>query len=49
MIWEVAWEEISARGAIVSKRKAFRSEKARDAFIGRLVEKDGFWRILGIR
>jgi len=45
-MFELAWQEITARGIIKTKRKSFRTMEARDRFIDRLHEKDGFWQIL---
>lgn len=47
-VFEVAWHEIDRKGLIVSKRKAFASSAARERFIGKLVEKDSFFRILAL-
>ena len=48
-MFEVAWKEITAKGRIVCKRKAFKSESALEAFIDCLIEKDTFYEITGYR
>ena len=47
-VFEVVWHEIDRKGLIVSKRKAFASSAARERFIGKLAEKDSFFRILAL-
>lgn len=41
-MYEIAWKEITARGRIVCKRRAFRSESARETYIDQLVQKDSY-------
>lgn len=48
-MFEVVWQEFNRGGAIVTKRKAFRTKAGLDRFIKRLYEKDNFWQILGTR
>ena len=48
-MYEIAWKEITARGRIVCKRKAFRSECARETYIDQLIQKDSFYEIIGLR
>ena len=48
-MFEVSWQEIKATGMIVTKRKAFKTEKALDKFVEKLFDKDSFYRILGTR
>ena len=48
-MFEVAWKEINSKYRIVCKRKAFKSASALEAFIDRLVEKDSFYEIVGLR
>lgn len=45
-MYEAAWQEINNKGAIVSKRKTFKTEAALEKFIANLFKKDGFHRIL---
>lgn len=47
-MYEVAWQEITKTGSIVSKRKSFKTAEAREKFIDRLAEKDSFYRVLAI-
>ena len=47
--FEVCWQEINARGKIVTKRKSFKTEKAFNRFVEKLFEKDGFLQILAYR
>ena len=44
--FEIAWEEITRSGNIVTKRRAFKTPEARENFIDKLIEKDSFYRIL---
>ena len=48
-MYEIAWKEITARGRIVCKRRAFRSESARETYIDQLIQKDSFYEIVGLR
>ena len=48
-MYEIAWKEITTRGRIVCKRRAFRSESARETYIDQLVQKDSFYEIIGLR
>ena len=49
-IWfEVAWKEITAKGRIVCKRRAFKSDTARETYIDQLIQKDSFYEIVGLR
>ena len=48
-MFEVAWREITAKGRIVCKRRAFKSESARETYIDQLIEKDSFFEIIGLR
>ena len=45
-MYEVAWQEINSKDAIVSKRKAFKTEAALEKFVEKLYEKDSFYQIL---
>ena len=48
-MFEVVWQEFNRRDAVVTKRKAFRTEAALDKFIDKLHEKDNFWQVLAYR
>ena len=48
-MYEIAWKEITTRGRIVCKRRAFRSESARETYIDQLIQKDSFYEIVGLR
>ena len=48
-MFEVAWKEINSKYRIVCKRKAFKSESAREIYIDQLIQKDSFYEIIGIR
>ena len=48
-MYEIAWMEVNSKEHIVSKRKAFKTEAARERFIEKLFEKDSFLRIIAIR
>lgn len=48
-MYEIAWREITAKGHIVCKRRAFKSESARETYIDQLIQKDSFYEIVGIR
>ena len=43
---EVTWNEINRKDQIVAKRKSFKTSKAMEKFIEKLVEKDNFYGIL---
>ena len=49
MMFEVAWQEFNKSDRIVTKRKAFKTEAARDSFVEKLYEKDNFYSLIGIR
>lgn len=44
-MFEIAWKEITARGRIVCKRRAFKSDIARETYIDQLIQKDSFYEI----
>lgn len=46
-MYELAWQEIDRKGNIISKRRAFKSSRARTAFAEKLLEKSSFYRTLG--
>lgn len=48
-MFEVAWQEFNKADRLVTKRKAFKTEEAREKFINKLVEKDNFHTILAYR
>lgn len=48
-MFEIAWMEFNARGQLVSKRKAFKSEWSRDSFTAKLFGKESFYKIIAIR
>ena len=48
-MWEIAWQEWSGSGRLVSKRRAFKTEAALDRFLVKLEEKDSFHCIIGYR
>ena len=48
-MFEIAWREITAKGRIVCKHRAFKSESAREIYIDRLIQRDSFYEIVGIR
>ena len=48
-MYEVAWREINRKGEFVVKRKSFASAKARERFIEKLMEKDSFDCLFGVR
>jgi len=48
-MYEVAWQEINKNFQIVTKRKSFKTEAARDRFVDKLFEKDNFYSLIGIR
>lgn len=45
-MYELAWQEIDRKGYIINKRKAFKSSRARTAFVEKLLEKNSFYRTL---
>lgn len=45
-MFEIAYQIISKSGQIVTRRKEFKTEAARDRFVQKLVEKDDFYQIL---
>lgn len=49
MTFEVAWQEINAKGRIVTKRKCFDSEAKLNRFVEKLFQKDNFVQVLGYR
>ena len=48
-MFEVAWMEFNKSDRLVSKRKSFNTEPARDRFIERLYEKANFYQVLAVR
>ena len=42
---EIVWQEIKKSGEIVEKRRTFKTEKALEKFIDKLVDKDNFYNI----
>ena len=48
-MYEIAWKEITTKGRIVYKRRAFKSDTARETYIDQLILKDSFYEIIGIR
>lgn len=48
-MFEIAWMEFNSRGQLVSKRKAFKSERTRDSFTAKLFGKESFYQIIAIR
>lgn len=48
-MFEIAWKEVSKTDRIVVKRKAFKTEAARERFIEKLFDKDSFLEIMAIR
>ena len=49
MTFEVAWSEFAKSGKIVTKRKSFKTEAARENFLNKLFEKDNFCELYGLR
>ena len=47
-MFEIAWREVTKTDRIVIKRKAFKTETARERFIGKLFAKDNFLGIIAI-
>ena len=48
-MYEIAWQEIDRNWNIVSKRRAFKSERARAAFAEKLEDRVSFYRVLAYR
>jgi hypothetical protein len=48
-MYEVAWLEINSKYKIVSKRKAFKTARARDGFIQKLFDSGNLYQLLGTR
>lgn len=48
-MYEVAWQEISKSGKVLTKRKSFQTQKALEKFIEKLYDKDSFYGILATR
>lgn len=48
-MFEIAWKEVTKTDRIVVKRKAFKTEEAREKFIEKLFDKDNFLEILATR
>lgn len=48
-MFEIAWQEITAKGTFKTKRRAFITEAARARFIDKLQDRVGFWQILAYR
>lgn len=48
-MYEVAWTEIKNSGELVSKRKSFKTESARDRFVDKLFESGKLYAIIGYR
>lgn len=48
-MFEIAWKEVTKTDRIVVKRKAFKTEGAREKFIEKLFDKDNFLEILATR
>lgn len=46
---EIVWQEIKKNGEIVTKQRTFKTEKALEKFIDKLVDKDNFYNILATR
>lgn len=46
---EIVWKEVSKTDRIVVKRKAFKTETARERFIEKLFDKDNFLGIIAMR
>lgn len=41
----IRWQEFNKRDEVVTKEKIFKTEKAREKFIDKLVEKDNFYQL----
>lgn len=48
-MYEIVWKEVNKTERIVVKRKAFKSEAARERFIEKLFDKDSFLEIIAMR
>lgn len=46
---EIAWQEFSKSGRLVTKRKSFKTPEAAERFVERLFGKDNFYTILATR
>ena len=46
---EIVWQEIKKNGEIAEKRRTFKTEKALEKFIDKLVDKDNFYNIFATR
>lgn len=44
----VAWVDIDSKGRLVSKRKAFKTDKAMRKFINKLIDDGRLYKLLGI-
>lgn len=47
--YEIAWQEFSRKGEIVTKTKEFKTETALQKFAAKLEDKDNFYRIVATR
>lgn len=45
-MFEIAWKEVTKSDRIVVKRKAFKTEAAREKFIEKLFNKDNFLELI---
>jgi len=41
----IRWQEFNKRDEVITKEKIFKTEKAREKFVDRLVEKDNFYQL----
>lgn len=48
-MFEIAWKEVTKTDRIVVKRKAFKTETARERFIEKLFDKDNFLELIAVR
>lgn len=48
-MFEIAWKEVTKTDRIVVKRKAFKTEAARERFIEKLFDKDNFLELIAVR
>ena len=48
-MFEIAWKEVTKTDRIVVKRKAFKTEAAREKFIEKLFDKDNFLELIAVR
>lgn len=48
-MYEVAWQEFNKSDRLVTKRRSFKTEAARDRFIEKLYNKDNFYAVVGTR